>query len=39
MFDSRKIGKKIAELRKAKDLTQVELADRMVVSYQVVNNW
>ena len=39
MFDSRKIGKKIAELRKTKDLTQVELADRMVVSYQAVSNW
>ncbi len=39
MFDSRKIGKKIAELRKAKDLTQLELADRMVVSYQAVSNW
>ena len=26
-------------MRKAKDLTQLELADRMVVSYQAVSNW
>ena len=39
MFDTRKIGMKIAVLRKAKDMTQLELADKMLVSYQAVSNW
>ena len=39
MFDTRKVGKKIAELRKAKNMTQMELADAMGVSYQAVSNW
>mgnify|MGYP002515514655 CR=1 FL=1 len=39
MFDTVRIGKKIAELRKQKNLTQSELADAMEVSYQAVSNW
>ena len=39
MFDTVKIGKKIAELRKKKDMTQFELADRLGISYQAVSNW
>jgi transcriptional regulator with XRE-family HTH domain len=39
MFDTRKIGARIAELRKAKDMTQMELADLMFVSFQAVSNW
>jgi len=39
MFDTKMIGKKIAALRKAKDMTQMELADQMFVSYQAVSNW
>ncbi len=39
MFDTKIIGKKIAQLRKAKDMTQMELADQMFVSYQAVSNW
>lgn len=39
MFDTVKIGKKIAELRKGKDMTQFELADAMGVSFQAVSNW
>ncbi|TVP85921.1 MAG: XRE family transcriptional regulator [Acholeplasmataceae bacterium] len=39
MFDMRGIGKKIAALRKAKDMTQVELADLLGISYQAVSNW
>lgn len=39
MFDTRVVGKKIAELRKAKNMTQMELADTMGVSYQAVSNW
>ncbi len=39
MFDTRKTGLKIMALRKAKDMTQMELADLMQVSYQAVSNW
>jgi transcriptional regulator with XRE-family HTH domain len=33
------IGKKIASLRKEKNITQMEMADAMGVSYQAVSNW
>lgn len=39
MFDTRTTGKKIAALRKGKNMTQMELADEMGVSYQAVSNW
>lgn len=39
MFDTKTVGRKIAQLRKAKDMTQMELADKMFVSYQAVSNW
>lgn len=39
MFDTNKIGRKIAELRKQKNMTQPELADAMGVSFQAVSNW
>lgn len=39
MFDTVKIGRKIAELRKSKNMTQFELADAMGVSFQAVSNW
>ncbi len=39
MFDTRMVGKKIAVLRKEKNMTQMELADAMGVSYQAVSNW
>lgn len=39
MFDINKIGKKISSLRKEKGLTQMELADRLCISYQAVSNW
>lgn len=39
MFDTKKVGARIALLRKAKDLTQMELADQLMVSYQAVSNW
>ena len=36
MFDMRKIGKRIAELRKSKNITQMALADMMGISFQAV---
>lgn len=39
MFDTRITGRLIMEKRKLKDMTQVELADKMGVSYQAVSNW
>ena len=39
MFDTRMVGKKIVALRKEKNMTQMELADAMGVSYQAVSNW
>lgn len=39
MLDTQKIGKRISELRKKHNMTQMELADEMEVSYQAVSNW
>ncbi|MDL2292428.1 helix-turn-helix domain-containing protein [Acholeplasma sp. OttesenSCG-928-E16] len=39
MFDMKKIGKKIATLRKEGNMTQLELADKLGISYQAVSNW
>lgn len=39
MFDMKKIGKKISALRKEANMTQMELADRMGISFQAVSNW
>lgn len=38
-FNTVTIGKKIAGKRKEKNLTQMEMADAMGVSYQAVSNW
>ena len=39
MFDMRKIGRKLSTLRKERNMTQMELADRMGISFQAVSNW
>ena len=39
MFEMKSIGGKIAMLRKEKNLTQMELADMLNISYQAVSNW
>lgn len=39
MFDMMLSGKKIADARKAKNMTQMELADLLGISYQAVSNW
>ena len=39
MFDTMKVAKRIREGRIAKNMTQMNLADAMGVSYQAVSNW
>ena len=39
MFDTMKVAKRIKEARMAKNMTQMNLADAMSVSYQAVSNW
>jgi len=39
MFEMKQIGKKITDLRKATNMTQMELADKLGISFQAVSNW
>lgn len=39
MFDMKQIGKKITDLRKVNNMTQMELADKLGISFQAVSNW
>ena len=39
MFNMKQGGKKILTMRKARNMTQTELADKMDVSFQAVSNW
>ena len=39
MFDMGKVGQKIARLRKSHNMTQLELADKIGISFQAVSNW
>ena len=39
MFDTMMIAKRIKQARIDKNLTQLQLADMMEVSYQAVSNW
>ena len=38
-FDTRDVAKRIKDARIKKNLTQMNLADEMSVSYQAVSNW
>lgn len=39
MFNMTAVGMKLSELRKKNNMTQLELADKMGVSFQAVSNW
>jgi len=39
MFNMENVGRTIAELRKECNMTQLELADKMGISFQAVSNW
>lgn len=39
MFDMQYTGSKLAAARRAKDMTQMELADRLGISFQAVSSW
>ena len=39
MFDTIKVAKRIRDGRTAKNMTQMELADKLGVSFQAVSNW
>lgn len=38
-FNMDQIGRRISELRKAQNMTQMELADKLGISFQAVSNW
>ena len=38
-FDTREVARRIRGRRIAKNMTQMQLADEMGVSYQAVSNW
>lgn len=39
MFNMKRIGARISRLRKEKDITQMELSEKLGISYQAVSNW
>ncbi len=39
MFDTMKVARTIKELRRKNNMTQMNLADELAVSYQAVSNW
>lgn len=39
MLNITKVGRTISELRQKKDMTQMELAEKLNISYQAVSNW
>ena len=39
MLNMERVGRKISELRRERNMTQMELADQMGISFQAVPNW
>lgn len=39
MFNMENVGRRISELRKENNMTQMELADKLGISFQAVSNW
>ncbi len=39
MLNMERVGRKISELRRERNMTQMELADQMGISFQAVSNW
>lgn len=39
MFDMKSIGENISEMRKASGLTQMDMAEKLGISFQAVSNW
>jgi len=39
MFDMNEVGRRISAARKEKNMTQMELADQLNISFQAVSNW
>lgn len=39
MFNMDSIGKKISSARRARNMTQMDLADRLHISFQAISNW
>ena len=39
MFDMESVGRKISNARREKNMTQMELADKLNISFQAVSNW
>lgn len=39
MFSMQEIGKRILNLRKDRNMTQMDLADQLGISYQAVSSW
>jgi len=38
-FDMRETGKRISDCRKQKNMTQLEIADKLNISFQAVSSW
>lgn len=38
-FDMRRIGRTFAQLRRDHNMTQMQLADEMNISFQAISNW
>lgn len=39
MLDMKQVGIRISKLRKSAGMTQMEMADRLGISFQAISNW